>query len=196
MATVLEIATQAGASADQVLRVVNGEPVSEDVSSRVRAAIALLGAPPYPRPFAREALPATIEGQTADHALERLTDAAAELESTLPLEVGTVVYEAVRVEVRPVVEHVAGLQTLFDSLAGELRLLRREVAAERRDRVDDLALQVELLRTSWVNVDRRLGRIERALARRPAERQPAEQGTLLRLEDRQTAERRGEPGGA
>lgn len=184
MPTILELATEAGVSADQVLRVVQGEPVSEDVAVRVRAAMDVLGRPAYPPP----ALPARVEPAPAaemarDLLLERFAEAAAELETTLPAEVGTVVYEALRVEVRPVAEHVAGLQGLFDGLATELRRLRYELAAERRDRVEDLALQVELLRTGWASVDRRLGRIERALAR---EREPKEprRSTLTRVPER------------
>ena len=50
--------------------------------------------------------------------------------------------------------------------------LRLEVEAERRDRVEDVALQLELLRASWAGVDRRLGPIERSLARHD-ERGPA-----------------------
>lgn len=187
MPTILELATEAGVSADQVLRVVQGEPVSEDVAVRVRAAMDVLGRPAYPPP----ALPARVEPAPAaemarDLLLERFAEAAAELETTLPAEVGTVVYEALRVEVRPVAEHVAGLQGLFDGLATELRRLRHELAAERRDRVEDLALQVELLRTGWASVDRRLGRIERALAR---EREPKEprRSTLTRVPERPPA---------
>lgn len=188
MPTILELATEAGVSADQVLRVVQGEPVSEDVEARVRAAMDVLGRPAYPPPAlpAPRVEPVLPVEAARDGLLERFAEAAAELEATLPAEVGTVVYEALRVEVRPVAENVAGLQTLFDGLAAELRRLRHELASERRERVEDLALQVELLRTGWEGVDRRLGRIERALSREREPREPRP-STLTRIEERPPA---------
>lgn len=183
--TVLEIATLAGVAPEQVLRVVNGEPVSEEVECRVQAAMDALGPPAYPKASLPGAVPApSVPDRAPDAALARLADVAAELEATLPAQMGSVVVEALRVEVRPFAENVAGLQTLFDGLVQELRRLRQEVEAERRDRVEDLALQVDLLRASWVGVDRRLGRIERNLARRPEQSRSA----LSRVEDIRPAE--------
>jgi hypothetical protein len=186
--TILELANESGLSAEQVLRVVNGEPVSEEAGRRVRAAMERLGRPAYPPPSAPLAASVVEAGITPPPgaALERLADVAAEVESSLPAEVGTVVYEALRVEVRPVAEHVAGLETLLDGLVHELGRLRQEVAAERRDRVEDLALQVDLLRASWAGVDRRLGRIERTLAR--GEERPVSERSLSRIEERRPAE--------
>lgn len=167
MATVLEIANATGVPAEQVLRVVNGEAVSGEVEERVLAAMELLGRPLYPPPARNgEPAPAPRELEAgADGALDRLGELAAELEAALPARVGGVVYEALRVEVRPVAAEVAGVAALLETLAGELRRLQREVRVERRDRVDDLELQVDLLRASWTSVDRRLGRIERVLTR-------------------------------
>jgi len=185
--TVLEIATVAGVAPEQVLRVVNGEPVSDEVEGLVRAAMETLGPPAYPKRARPEpALLPAARGEPQDLALDRLAGIAAELEATLPAQMGSVVVEALRVEVRPVAEHMAGLQTLFEGLVTELRRLRREVESERRDRVEDLALQVELLRASWTGVDRRLGRIERALARRPEREAP--RSSLSRVEDLRPAE--------
>jgi hypothetical protein len=187
--TVLDIATRAGVTSEQVLRVVNGEPVASDVAARVHAAMHVLGRPAYPPP--RESAPATLPAERSvevarEHLLGRFAEAAAELESSLPAEVGSVVYEALRVEVRPVAQHVASLQGVFEELADELRHLRREVTAERRDRVDDVALQVDLLRASWQGVDRRLGRIERMLARKDEPRRDA--GHVVRIEDRRAGD--------
>lgn len=186
MPTILELANESGVSADQVLRVVNGEPVSEAVEQRVRAAMERLGRPAYPKPGPATVKPAPRPAADLDRGLARLTTEAAAPETTLPAEVGTVVYEALRVEVRPVAEHVAGLESLFDGLVDELRRLRQDVQAERRDRVRDLELQIELLRASWAGVDRRLGRIERALARREEPTRPAT--ALSRIEDVRPAE--------
>ncbi len=186
MPTILELANESGVSADQVLRVVNGEPVSEAVDRRVRAAMERLGRPAYPKPGRPPVQPAPTPAAELDRGLARLTTVAATSETTLPAEVGTVVYEALRVEVRPVAEHLAGLESLFDGLVDELRRLRHDVQAERRDRVRDLELQIELLRASWAGVDRRLGRIERALARREEPTRPA--SALSRIEDVRPAE--------
>ncbi len=186
MPTILELANESGVSADQVLRVVNGEPVSEAVDRRVRAAMERLGRPAYPKPGRPPVEPAPTPAAELDRGLARLTTVAATSETTLPAEVGTVVYEALRVEVRPVAEHLAGLESLFDGLVDELRRLRHDVQAERRDRVRDLELQIELLRASWAGVDRRLGRIERALARREEPTRPA--SALSRIEDVRPAE--------
>ena len=191
MPTVLEIAERAGVSADNVLRVVNGEPVSTEIAARVQAAMRVLGRPAYPPPRGTTQAVVPVERSleaARDQLLGRFADAAAELESTLPAEVGSVVYEALRIEVRPVAQHVASLQSVFEELADELRLLRREVTAERRDRVDDVALQVDLLRASWQGVDRRLGRIERALARRQQAEPRRESTRIVRIEDRRVGE--------
>ncbi len=177
MPTVLEIAQHAGVSVEQVLRVVIGEPVSDDAARRVRQSISVLGPPPYPRP------PAAGELEPADdELLSRLTEVTAELEATLPHEVGSVVYEALRVEVRPVAEHIAAMDAVFRGMLERLERLGSEVAAERRERVDDLALQVELIRTSWQSVDRRLGRLERMVERLGRNEGGGERGTVIRLD--------------
>ena len=186
MPTILELANESGVSADQVLRVVNGEPVSDAIEQRVRAAMERLGRPAYPKPGRLTVEQAPTPAAELNRGLARLATVAASPETTLPAEVGTVVYEALRVEVRPVAEHVAGLESLLDGLVDELQRLRQDVQAERRDRVRDLELQIELLRASWAGVDRRLGRIERALARREEPTRPA--SSLSRVEDVRPAE--------
>ena len=60
MATILELAAYAEVSAENVLRVVHGEPVSEEIERRVYEAIDALGLPAYPRQV--EVLPAIPAG--------------------------------------------------------------------------------------------------------------------------------------
>ena len=60
VATILELADYAEVSAENVLRVVHGEAVSEDIERRVHEAIDAIGAPPYPRRV--EVLPAIPPG--------------------------------------------------------------------------------------------------------------------------------------
>jgi hypothetical protein len=158
MATILELATQAGVPAEAVLRVVNGEPVSGDVTARVNRAIAILGPPPLP----------VVEPSTVDLALESarrellatFTQATAELETRLPEGVSSMVYEALRIEVRPVAEHVAEMERLFQHL---VRRIHEVEARERSERLEDIALLTELITSGWRSVDRRLGRVERML---------------------------------
>jgi hypothetical protein len=169
VATILELARYADVSAEDVLRVVNGEPVSGDIDSRVREALAALGPPPYPgttlepRPFSR----ATEEMRR--QLLETFAETAAELESRLPDGVGEVVYEALRVEVRPVAHHMAQMGTLVEQLIRRFERVDIGVELERRERLEDVALLTELITTGWRMVDRRLGRIERMLERAQAQ---------------------------
>jgi hypothetical protein len=54
-----------------------------------------------------------------------------------------------------------------------VRDLRRETDAERRERVDDLAVLIDLITTGWQGLDNRLGRIERQVSRlESARREP------------------------
>ena len=191
MATILELAAYAEVSAENVLRVVHGEPVSEEVERRVLEAIAALGPPPHPR--RGEVLPALPEfGAESGHdeLVERLRATAAELEATLPEGVGTVVYEALRVEVRPVAQHVAELGSLFERMLQRLEQVSGEVESERRERAEDVALLTELLTSGWRSVDRRLARLEQIVARIEAGRNARREARLYRLDD--TADAPGE----
>ena len=184
MATILELAAYAEVSAENVLRVIHGEAVSEDVEQRVRRAIEALGPPPSPR--LAEVLPAVPEGSRKDGhdaLVERFRAATAELEATLPEGVGTVVYEALRVEVRPVAQHVAELGTLFERMLQRLEQVSEEVGSERRERTEDVALLAELVTSGWRSVDRRLARLEQIVARIEAGRNGRREARLYRLDD-------------
>ena len=185
MATILELATFAGVSAENVLRVVHGEPVSENIEQRVRRAIDELGLPGYPKP-PPEVLPAVPEDAAARSGqLDRLTAATSELEATLPQGVGTVVYEALRVEVGPVAKHVAELAALFDRMLQRLDKVSNEVGDERRERFEDVALLAELITSGWRSVDRRIARLEQIVTRIEAANRPRSgpQARVYRLDD-------------
>jgi len=175
MANILEIARLANVSAENVLRVVNGEPVSEQVASQVAKAIEVVGPPPSPR--------AAVEVLSAESAAEReskelvarFVRTAAELEASLPHDVGSVVYEALRLEVRPVAQHIAELGAVFERMIGRLDDIREEVESERRERVQDVALLSELIAAGWRSVDRRLARLEQMLSR-PEEKDNGKRG--------------------
>jgi len=176
MATILELSRHAGVPAESVLRVVNGEPVSGDVTERVNRAIEALGPPPFagPPPFSgvveTPAIESVVETARRD-LLATFTEAATELETRLPQGVGSVVYEAIRVEVRPVAEHVAEMERLFQHL---IRRIHEVEARERSERLEDIALLTELITSGWRSVDRRLGRVERMLERLQAQQNGAQ----------------------
>ena len=182
MATILELADYAEVSAENVLRVVHGEPVSEDVERRVYEAIDALGSPPYPGQVeVLPALPAGVPG--SDELLQRFQTTAGELEAGLPQGVGSVVYEALQVEVRPVAQHVAELGALFEQMLARLEEASTSVEDERRDRLQDVALLTELITSGWRSVDRRLARLEQIVARIEAGRNGRREGRLYRLDD-------------
>jgi hypothetical protein len=181
VATILELADYADVSAENVLRVVHGEAVSEDVERRVLGAIHALGFPVYPPGV--EVLPAVPPGVSSEELLERLRATAAELEATLPEGVGSVVYEALRVEVGPVAQHVAELGALFEGMLARLEHVSTSVEDERRDRLQDVALLTELITSGWRSVDRRLARLEQIVARIETSRNGRREARLYRLDD-------------
>ena len=165
MATVLELARRANVPAAQVLRVLNGEPVRAEVEARVLEAIEELGAPPSTRgeatasfepPVAPTSTPIPAPGNGAgDHPATYAAPIAA------PDDLGRLMYEALRVEVRPIGEHVSHVGRLVDQLVGRLEQLQQETSRQRDERIEDLERLAELLTTGWKSVDRRLGRLER-----------------------------------
>jgi Bacterial regulatory proteins, lacI family len=181
VATILELAAHADVSAENVLRVIHGEPVSEEIELRVHEAIEALGAPPQPRSI--EVLPALPEGPEREELIERLRATAAELETTLPHGVGSVVHEALRVEVRPVAQQVAELGALFERMLARLEDVSAGVEDDRRDRLDDVALLSELITNGWRSVDRRLARLEQIVARIEAGRYGRRETRFYRLDD-------------
>ena len=103
----------------------------------------------------------------ADAALERartqveaLTEAAAELEASLPGRVEDAVREGVRSEALPVARQLAEVRGLVAQTLRRLERLETELLAERHARVDDLALLVDLIAAGWKSVDARLARLE------------------------------------
>jgi hypothetical protein len=94
--------------------------------------------------------------------VEELAAAAAQLEAGIPTQVGHAVRDGLRTEVLPVGRHVAEIRGLLNQVIRRLERLEGELLAERKARVDDLALLVELVSSGWRGVDARLARIERS----------------------------------
>jgi hypothetical protein len=188
-----EIAERADVPLEGVVRTLTGSPVSEHIAARVRQAVDDLGAP-HPnildgrsllvsrqepsrgepvdegasRPPAGDVVPQaaddSVEG-AHEQLLAAFAQAATDLETTLPQGVGSVVYEALRVEVEPMSQRVGHMGTLVEQLTSVVRRLVHEVGGERRERIEDVRLMCELLVSSWESANRRLARIERILER-------------------------------
>lgn len=94
--------------------------------------------------------------------IETLAVAAAELEASIPAQVGSAVRDGLRTEVLPVARHIAEIRGLLNQAIRRLERLEGDLLAERHARVDDLALLVDLVSSGWKGVDSRLERLERA----------------------------------
>jgi hypothetical protein len=188
VARIHDIAHRADVPVEAVLRFVNGEPVSQAYAERVQQAMAELGGGPDDtvvetlRALAQEgnelanvaastipstetsSAPENVTGQLRDDLLGSLERAAARLETSVP-GLQRVVYDALRVEVHPVAEHVGAVGSLVGELQQSLAKLRTEVGRERQDRLGDIEVLIDLVVTGWQTVDRRLGRVEKMLER-------------------------------
>jgi len=110
--------------------------------------------------------PADLEAalERARVQIESLAGAAAELEGTLPQQIGAAVHDGLRAEVLPVARHIAEIRGLLNQVVRRLERLEGDVLAERHARIDDLALLVDLVSSGWKGVDTRLAKIEQAQA--------------------------------
>jgi hypothetical protein len=106
--------------------------------------------------------PAELEAafERSREQIEALAAAAAELEATIPAHVGEAVRDGLRTEVLPVARHIAEIRGLFNQAIRRLERLEGELLAERKARVDDLALLVDLVSSGWRGVEARLARLE------------------------------------
>jgi hypothetical protein len=103
--------------------------------------------------------------ERAESALDALAQTAAELETAVPERLGAAIEEGMRGEVLPVARHIAEVRGLTGQVVRRLEALQGEMAAERRERLEDLALLVDLIGSGWRGVERRLDRAERILDR-------------------------------
>jgi hypothetical protein len=129
-------------------------------------------------------LAATVE--RAREQLESFAQATADLEATLPDRVSNALHESMRAEVVPVARQLAEVRGLSAQTIRRLEGLHADVAAERRARVEDLALLVDLISSGWRSVERRLDRLERTFDRleRTLEDRAPGPGPVVRLEER------------
>lgn len=111
------------------------------------------------------AQPADVEAalERARAQIETLAAAAAELETSLPLQVAEALREGLRAEAGPVARRVNEIKGLTNQVIRRLEHLEGELTAERHSRVDDLGLLVDLIEAGWRGVDGRLRHIEEML---------------------------------
>src|ERR671922_963768 len=125
---------------------------------------------------ARMRLAASADGEREDAALEALLERAraglealavttAELEAGMPERLDSALQQGLREEVLPVARHLAEVRGLSGQTIRRLERLQGDLAAERKARVEDLALLVELITCGWRGVERRVDRLERTLDR-------------------------------
>jgi hypothetical protein len=199
IATISDIARDAGVSVDTVLRVLNREESNMGVVERVAAVLESHGfrvpqhlqpaiperaseedegeldAPPLPVADAGhrrstsvtgdvvEAVPASmaseIEGAgSARDLLQAMLHTAEGGSSGLP---SSLRYQSL--EIRPLAERMTVVDQLLERLVEDFQSAKDELRRGRSERVEDLALLVDLITASWRTVDQRLNRIERRL---------------------------------
>ncbi len=109
--------------------------------------------------------PAALEAALAraGEALDDLATRASELEATVPDRVGEAVQQGLRAEVLPVGRHIAEVRGLSGQTIRRLERMEGDLLAERLDRLDDLALLVDLVTSGWKGVDERLAGLEERL---------------------------------
>ena len=139
---------------------------------------------------ARAGHPSPAELETAlaraREGLESLALASAELEASVPNRLGSAIQEGMRAEVVPVAKNIAELRGLSNQVVRRLERLQTDLDAERRARVEDLALLVDLVSSGWRGVDRRLDRLERVFDRLERSLDDRPVASLYRIEDRQS----------
>ncbi len=121
--------------------------------------------------------PATFDAtlERARHAVESLAAATARFETALP----EAIQDGLRQHFRPSARHLAEVRGLTNQAIRRLERIEGDILAERHARVDDLALLVDLIASSWRSVDERLAKLEEGLTRDGA--------VVYRLEEHQAA---------
>ncbi|HEY7003614.1 MAG TPA: hypothetical protein VH281_04980 [Gaiellaceae bacterium] len=116
--------------------------------------------------------------------LEALAVTTAELETGLPERLDSSLQKGLREEVLPVARHLAEVRGLSGQTIRRLERLHADLASERKARVEDLALLVDLITAGWRGAEKRLDRIERILDRveRALDDRAAESAPVYRID--------------
>ena len=177
----VEIAEKADVSVEGVVRVLTREPVSDAIKERVLAVLDDL-TPEQTRAVQRFALAALhdVLEQQGD-VPEWPEPTAVPDENQLALPVASTDEEPEQVPAATSDAALVQLSSVLGELAEAVRDLRRETDAERRERVDDLAVLIDLITTGWQGLDTRLGRIERQVSRLESGRREPVVGSPARI---------------
>jgi hypothetical protein len=121
--------------------------------------------------------PATFDAtlERARHAVESLAATTARFETALP----EAIQDGLRQHFRPSARHLAEVRGLTNQAIRRLERIEGDILAERHARVDDLALLVDLIASSWRSVEERLAKLEGGLTRDGA--------VVYRLDEHQAA---------
>jgi hypothetical protein len=99
--------------------------------------------------------------QRARSAVESLAATTARFEAGLP----EAIEDGLRQHFRPSARHLAEVRGLTNQVIRRLERIEGDLLTERHARVDDLALLVDLIASSWRSVEERLARLEDGLTR-------------------------------
>jgi hypothetical protein len=132
--------------------------------------------------------PAELEATVsrAREALESFAAQTAELESSVPERLDAALRDGIRTEARPLGRQVAELRGLANGTIRRLERVQHSLDAERRARIEDLALLVDLVASGWHGVERRLDRLERSLDRLERSLEDRPVAELYRIDDRKS----------
>lgn len=92
--------------------------------------------------------------------IEELQATTAALESDIPTLIGEAVRDGLRTEALPISRQIAELRGLANEANRRLARIEADVLAERKARIEDLALLVDLVSAGWRGIDARLDRLE------------------------------------
>jgi hypothetical protein len=165
----VEIAEKAHVSVEGVVRVLTREPVSDAIKERVLVVLDDLS-PEETRVLQRWALAAVHDALPRPGAVTDAGDSPHTEPGELTAAAGSALVPRAEAGSEltapaPDAAHLVQLSSVLEELAEAVRDLRHETDTERRERVDDLAVLIELISTGWQGLDRRLGRLERQLGR-------------------------------
>ena len=156
------------------MRTLPWAPMTDDAIDRARERL-------------REAAEGRPDAAAVDAALERargqveeLAQTAANLEATIPAKVEDAVQDGLRAQVQPVGRNLAEIRGLMNQVIRRLERVEGDLLSERHARIDDLALQVDLITSGWKSVNDRLAGLEHAL-------QSSEGAIVYRIEERRSS---------
>src|SRR5829696_7560674 len=119
---------------------------------------------------------APMTDDAIDRARKRLREAA---EGRPDAAAEDAAHDRLRAQVQPVGRNLAEIRGLMNQVIRRLERVEGDLLSERHARIDDLALQVDLITSGWKSVNDRLAGLERAF-------ETSEGALVYRIEERRT----------